>query len=101
MAIGLGIAVIGHIITALIKKRSNRQSGADKDIESGTPDISLNPLANYTRFPPMTTLTTTPGHTISDMDRDIRLPFVSQQEAQDMNLEAASETPVPRIVYGP
>jgi hypothetical protein len=49
----------------------------------------------------MTTLTSTPGHTISDMDRDIRLPFVSQQEVQDVNLEAASETPVARIESGP
>lgn len=101
IAIGLGIVFVGHIIAGLITKRSNRQSGADKDIESGTPDISLNPLANYTRFPPMTTLTSTPGHTISDMDRDIRLPFASQQEVQDVNLEAASETPEARIESGP
>ncbi len=78
-AIGLGIAFIGYLITGLIKKHSNRQSGAERDIESRAPDISLNPLRSYTRFPPITTLPTTPGHTISDMDRDTGLPFISQQ----------------------
>jgi hypothetical protein len=87
-AIGLAIVVIAHIIAGLITKRSKRQSGADRDIESYTPpaSISLNPLANYTRFSPGTPLTTTPGHTLSDMDRDIRLPFVGQQEVQAVNL---------------
>jgi len=49
----------------------------------------------------MTNLTTTPGEAISDMDRDIRLPFVSQQEVQDVNLETASETRVVRTESGP
>lgn len=100
-AIGLGIALIGYLITGLIKKHSNRQSGAERDIVSGAPDISLNPLGNYTRFPPMTTLPTTPGHAISDMDRDTGLPFISQQGTQDVNLEAASETSVVHVQYGP
>jgi hypothetical protein len=99
-AIGLAIIVVGHIIAGLITKRSNGQSGAHKDVESSTPDITPNPLANYTSFPPMTPLTTTPGHAISDMDRDIRLPFVGQQEGQDVNLDAVSKTPVACIENG-
>lgn len=100
-AIGLGIGFIGYLIAGLIKKHSNRRSGAERDIESHAPDISLNPLANSTRFPLMTTLPTTPGHTVSDMDRDTGLQFISQQGGQDMNLEVASETPVVRVQDGP
>lgn len=40
-AIGLGIGFMGYLITGLIKKHSNRQSGAERDIESRAPDISL------------------------------------------------------------
>jgi hypothetical protein len=90
-AFELRIIIVGHSITGIITKRSNRQSSADKikDLESYTPDISLNPLANYTRSPPITTLTTTPEHSISDMDRDIG------------NMKAASEILVARIECGP
>jgi len=34
------IILVGHVIAALITQRSNRRSGADRDIENCTPDIS-------------------------------------------------------------
>lgn len=95
LVIGIVFAIILNLIIKAVIYCTKRQVGLKMDMdiehESHTPDTPLHPFANCTRLPAITTVKTTPGHALSDMDRDIKLQTTSCQDLQD--LEAAT----PRI----
>jgi len=87
---GVGIAaafvLICYVIRLVVRRCINRRRLSDAhtraDVEtnlSGNPHDTL-PFADT---PPITTVTTMPGHAVSDMDRDIKCGIANWQEIQD------------------
>jgi hypothetical protein len=87
---GVGIAAafallcwaIRLVVRRCINRRrlpdANTRADAEADL-SGKPCDTL-PFADN---PPITTVTTMPGHAVSDMDRDIKFGIANWQEIQD------------------
>lgn len=95
LVIGISIFLLLNLLIEVVVYYTKRQRGLDMNMsiehEGHTPDTPLHPFANYTRRPARTTVEITPGHALSDMDRDIKLQTANYQDSPD--LEAA----IPRI----
>ncbi|KAJ5494367.1 hypothetical protein N7463_010454 [Penicillium fimorum] len=90
----IGLSIGGFIIfllmvICLVVKNLRRQRGARADTGADDKRNLLenqrNTLPTFANIPAIPTVTTIPGHAISDMDRDIKFQFANLQELQKLD----------------